>query len=812
MRLERFNFINFGSIFVVVTMLAIVFYITERNLTMRYLAERTNQNIFHLEVEIQKHLQAQQLNNIQAILDQANAIDPIIKRLSLSLDNQTIAISSSRSFSGSIIKDTYYNIDEMPQRLLHHDKLNFKTPIAYYNQQGQWSATLYIELHNSYVYDRLNRVAFFYGGIIFIVLSIGAIFILKIVRNHIVKPIELITQRVLEDNPIAQKHKIEELDKLDKTLCDTISTIKQQQFDLKKALDETIYLDNIIKTVAEVNQLLLTSKDIPMLLDSSCKRLVDGTNYEVCFIAIMQEELTIKAFSKRVDNLIYNEAKIIRDEHCPFILAMLDNKIVTFNINSDLPYTSSWLDFVKSEAFNLAITIPIISDVYTKPLGVMVLFSKYSHFASKEISMLDELSGDIGFAMKSFQNKEELRERIYRDTNTKLPNRVALFETLAKENTFFALAIINIDRFSEINEIYGIEFGDMVLSRYAIFLASKIDSFANMELYKLHGDEFVILSSKCEDYSLFVQTIKNILQETKSTIFNINDIEIILTARAGSSYLKQKALEYANMALKKTRTTNKDIEIFSQELKNNQINNMIWYKKIKEALENSNIVPFFQPIVSNKTKEIIKYEALVRLIDSDGSIVSPYLFLDIAKKTKLYIDITKVMIKKSIEAFRDKEILVSINLSTQDLTNRDLADYIEKIVLENNMGRFIEFEILESEGIDNYSSVMEFVQRFKNIGCRFAIDDFGSGYSNFEHLLKLNIDTLKIDASLIKSLPHNTSSKIFVKHISDFAHELNIFVVAEFVASEDIFKVVQSLDIDASQGYYFYEPSPIIKT
>jgi EAL domain-containing protein (putative c-di-GMP-specific phosphodiesterase class I) len=123
------------------------------------------------------------------------------------------------------------------------------------------------------------------------------------------------------------------------------------------------------------------------------------------------------------------------------------------------------------------------------------------------------------------------------------------------------------------------------------------------------------------------------------------------------------------------------------------------------------------------------------------------------------------------------------------------------------MGRVIIFEILESEGIENYTEVSAFVDRFKAIGCRFAIDDFGSGYSNFEHLLKLNVDTLKIDGALIKNLPHDRNAQIFVKHIADFAHEMGISTVAEFVSCEEIYKQVREIGIDASQGYYFYEPS-----
>ena len=116
------------------------------------------------------------------------------------------------------------------------------------------------------------------------------------------------------------------------------------------------------------------------------------------------------------------------------------------------------------------------------------------------------------------------------------------------------------------------------------------------------------------------------------------------------------------------------------------------------------------------------------------------------------------------------------------------------------------FEILENEGISNYAEVSAFIDRFTRIGCSFAIDDFGSGYSNFDHLLKLNIDTLKIDGSLIKNLPHDHNTQIIVRHICDFAHEMGMSIVAEFVANEAIYSKVKELGIDASQGYYFYEP------
>jgi EAL domain-containing protein (putative c-di-GMP-specific phosphodiesterase class I) len=267
-------------------------------------------------------------------------------------------------------------------------------------------------------------------------------------------------------------------------------------------------------------------------------------------------------------------------------------------------------------------------------------------------------------------------------------------------------------------------------------------------------------------------------------------------------------IENATRALKQAKLEKKKLSVYTPLLgaKKEQVNNIEWYKEIKEALEEERITPYFQPIVDNKSHKIIKYEALIRLIKRDGTVVSPAHFLDIAKKIRLYPALTKAMINKAVERFEYSEIPVSINLSTEDIVNIELADYIEEQIELYKIGRLIIFEILESEGISNYAEVSAFIERFKAIGCSFAIDDFGSGYSNFDHLLRLNIDTLKIDGSLVRNLPHDRNAQIIVRHICDFAHEMGISTIAEFVANEAIYRQVVELGIDASQGYYFYEP------
>ena len=127
------------------------------------------------------------------------------------------------------------------------------------------------------------------------------------------------------------------------------------------------------------------------------------------------------------------------------------------------------------------------------------------------------------------------------------------------------------------------------------------------------------------------------------------------------------------------------------------------------------------------------------------------------------------------------------------------------------MGNKIVFEILETENIANYEGAKQFIDRFRSIGCRFAIDDFGAGYSNFEQLLKLNVDTIKIDGSLIKNIKHDMTARTFVSHISALARELGIKTIAEYVSDQDIYLLVKEIGIGASQGYYFHEPSIILK-
>lgn len=816
MRLQRFNLLNLGLFFLIIGILSGSFYYIEKITTLQYLADGINQNIFRVEEDIQREIQEGKFENVQALLDRASATDSTLDTLSISLDGQTIAVSSSRSLKGSRVdKKTRLPLTQIEKALIENSSLHYFSEVSYFSGYAKKSAVLLVDLDKEFIFERLNQIAIFYASTLFLILGVVAAGIMKGVQRWIAEPLSRIAMRSTKEDPIAETHVIEELSILDKTLCDSIHSMKMQQIHLKEALEESLYLDGILRTVADINQLLITAKDVHSLLIDSCQRLADHPGYGLCYIALKEEDsLSIEAYSHDATGYLYPKMKVPLDKQGndknPLIKAMEESSTIIMEHLEHESSSGSWRFIAEKGQYGSMIALPLVSEIDTSPLGVMALYIKGSEgFGTKELSMLEELAGDIGFAVRSFMQREQLQYYLTTDANTNLPNRFSLVETLVRES-IYALGIINIDRFGDINEVYGIAIGDAILSKYGEWLRFKISAIKNIELYKLGSDEYVLVAMDCDDLDDFTKFLEELIETTQKEIFVIEGIEIILTITVGVARANERVLEHATAALKEAKRKRHSLELFSSEFKLEQENNIAWYKRIKEAIEESRIVPYFQPIVNNESGKIIKYEALIRLIERDGSVISPYLFLDIAKKTKLYPELTKIMVDKVIAVFKNTNVPVSLNLSTQDLTNPDLADYLEHVIHENSVEKLIIFEILESEGIENYSSVSEFVDRFKAIGCRFAIDDFGSGYSNFDHLLKLNVDTLKIDASLIKNLPHDRNAQIFVQHICDFAHEMGIIVVAEFVANEAIYHQVKAIGIDASQGYYFYEPSSFL--
>ncbi len=402
------------------------------------------------------------------------------------------------------------------------------------------------------------------------------------------------------------------------------------------------------------------------------------------------------------------------------------------------------------------------------------------------------------------KNEEELKTRLYFDSVTGLPNRFSLKEDIDKiENPFVVL--LNIDSFKEINDLYGYAVGDYVLCEFAAKIKQKLPDRLN--LYKLSADEFAVLGNEVGKYKSEEKMEKLIASFAKEAMY-YQENKILISITAGASFEKENILEHADMALKQAKKKHVQYVAYSKhlEIAKEYENNIKWTGKLREAISDDRIVPFYQPIVDTKTGKVERYEALVRMIEPSGAIIAPFFFLDISKKAKLYQSITKTVIQKSIKKFENSKYDISINISTEDILSQGIRDFIVKRLTELQGRCKIIFEIVESDGIDNYSEVAEFIDEVNRLGAKIAIDDFGTGYSNFEHVLKLDVDCIKIDGSLIKNILFDKNSALIVETIVSFAKKLGVKTVAEFVHSKEIFEKVRDLGIDYAQGFYISEP------
>lgn len=414
---------------------------------------------------------------------------------------------------------------------------------------------------------------------------------------------------------------------------------------------------------------------------------------------------------------------------------------------------------------------------------------------------------------------------LYTDTLTHLPNRERLLADLKKTHTA-SLLLLNLDAFKEINDFYGHQCGDHVISTLAEALQQHLNERADWRgsrLYRMPADELAIWLPGHHSQEQLTPALTRLLMFISNLQIHWQEQDIPLNASVGVACCNQRdaqdltgeqLLPAANIALELARADNESFVFYdaSKGVREGYEQNLIGANRLRAALDEDRIVAFFQPIMDVNSRRIEKYECLVRMIDEHGEPVSPIHFLDLAKKVRLYRAITRCMIDSAIERFADQHCSFSINLSCEDLLDPELADYIIHTVDTHAVGEQVIFEILESEGIENYAAVRQFIDRAKALGCRIAIDDFGTGYSNFEHLMRLNVDLIKIDGSLIRQLEDNPTAVTLCRGIVQFAEELGMQTVAEFVHSPAVLRKVQELGIHFAQGAAIGMPSASLIT
>ncbi|HIP50609.1 MAG TPA: EAL domain-containing protein [Campylobacterales bacterium] len=326
--------------------------------------------------------------------------------------------------------------------------------------------------------------------------------------------------------------------------------------------------------------------------------------------------------------------------------------------------------------------------------------------------------------------------------------------------------------------------------------------------YILNNGKFIFIKedSNFIDKEKMSEILKVFQQKVNREKIKIGIVDYTLSIVCSLAY-GENALENAKIGLNKILKNKEDFIVATGFLEkaikesNEKLNK---FNMLKEAIDSYKIISHFQPIINNKTLEIEKYESLVRLIDKNGNIVSPYHFLDIAKEGKYYHEITSIVLKNSFRALFNSNINISLNLSALDMEDeKTKSEFFSLLAKYKTETHRVTIEIVEDERIHNMKSVQAFILAIKKQGVKIALDDFGKGLSNFTRVHYYQPDYIKIDGSLIKNIEHDEFSKNLVETIVFFAKKQNIETVAEFVENEKIYNILKDLGVDYSQGHYF---------
>lgn len=420
--------------------------------------------------------------------------------------------------------------------------------------------------------------------------------------------------------------------------------------------------------------------------------------------------------------------------------------------------------------------------------------------------------------------KKQLQYLATHDSLTNIPNRYLLQENLkravakAKRGQKNALLFIDLDNFKLVNDTLGYTAGDDLLITLVNILKSNLRE--GDLLARLGGDEFAVLleGATAEEAGTIAEKLRRAVDEeelclvTHRTCFNLTiSIGIVMVDGTLDS---QKLLSHADTALYAAKEGGRNKVAFVQpdgysRAKLSETNQLVGL--IKGAFKENRFMLFFQPVFKVSDRKITHHEALIRLKDKDGELIPPGRFIPVAEQFGLMSQIDRWVVQASLTVLRKyPDLKLFVNLSGISLGDEELLELIQTKIHKSGIDPSrIGFEITETAAVKDLARADRWIRRLKILGCRFALDDFGIGFSSFSYLRFLSVDYLKIDGSYVYNLDKDPTHRALVQAINTVAQSLGKKTIAEFVENEYIFKILEEMKIDCGQGYYLGKPTPV---
>ncbi len=430
----------------------------------------------------------------------------------------------------------------------------------------------------------------------------------------------------------------------------------------------------------------------------------------------------------------------------------------------------------------------------------------------------------IGRELK--ESREHFRHVAFHDTLTGLPNRSLLVDHLKSAiervqnnpDHIFALVFLDLDRFKYINDSLGHIAGDQLL----IAVARRLEGCLRPTdtVARLGGDEFAILLDNLDDYREAVMIAERAQQELTHPL-NLGGHEVYTTASIGITLSTigyehpEDILRDADTAMYHAKEKGKArYELFDAAMHANAVARLQLENDLRRAVEREELLVYYQPIVSLEDERISGFEALVRWPHPERGFIPPVEFIYVAEETGLILELGRLVLREACRQLRawqadfpDRQLTMSVNLSSRQFSQSNLIEQIEQILKETGLQpRSLKLEITESVVMENAGVASSMLTRLRELGVQLSIDDFGTGYSSLSYLHRFPVNTLKIDRSFISRLGAGDENTEIVRTILTLANNLGMDVVAEGVETQKQLMLLKEMHCAYGQGYYFAKP------
>lgn len=607
-----------------------------------------------------------------------------------------------------------------------------------------------------------------------------------------------------------------------------IASVAKDITDRREAERKISRLNRVYAVLSGINTLIVRARDREELFSESCRIAVKDGKFPTAWIAMVEKDSgAVRVAARQGGSDAYyagleKSMKTLASDGTGVISRVLrDMRPVISNDFADDAHFPTRALAVQSGSRSRA-ALPLITA--GKAVGVLVLHADVADFFNEEeMKLLQELAGDISFALDHMDKSERVNYLANHDVLTGLSNRNLFVESLSQSigggrpvSGILAVVLLDMERFRGVNETLGRQTGDGLLRMVAARLQQ-----TNPTVARTGPNQFALRIEGRQAVADIVRAVAEMTTCCFEQPFTLKNEELRIGCRIGVAVFPgdgenaETLLHNAEAALRNAKRTTERLVFYAPEMNAQVAQALKIESRLRRALERGEFLLHYQPKVSLSDRRIAGAEALIRWQDPQEGLIPPIQFIAVLEETGLIGEVGRwVMAQalKDIKAWAAKGLLlprVAVNVSAIQLQRKDFVDaVVEEVQRAGDAPELLELEITESLLMHDVEKTIRKLSILRGLGMHISLDDFGTGYSSLSYLARLPIDTVKIDRSFIINVVDSAEDAAIVSGIVALVHSLKRTVVAEGVETEEQAKFLTSLGCDEIQGYLFSKPLP----